>query len=91
MVGWPIGEMGEEVAAIVVTKEPVSEQALIDHCRSQIARYKIPRRVFFMHKLPRNEGGKVSKKLLASMLPKTLDSNLEASEIPSSYGGGEQP
>jgi acyl-CoA synthetase (AMP-forming)/AMP-acid ligase II len=91
VVGWPIGEMGEEIAAIVVTKEPVSEQALIDHCRSQIAPYKIPRRVFFMHKLPRNEGGKVSKKLLGSMLPKSLDSNLEANAIPPSYEGRDQP
>ncbi len=78
VVGWPIGEMGEEVAAIVVAKESVSEQALIDHCRSQIARYKVPRRVFFMRKLPRNEGGKVSKKLLASMLPKSVDGSMEA-------------
>ena len=76
-VGWPIGEMGEEVAGIVVTRGPISEQELIDHCRSQIARYKIPRRVFFMQKLPRNEGGKLSKKLLASMLPNRIDGSLE--------------
>jgi acyl-coenzyme A synthetase/AMP-(fatty) acid ligase len=76
-VGWTIGEMGEEVAGIVVTRGPISEQELIDHCRNQIARYKIPRRVFFMQKLPRNEGGKVSKKLLASMLPNSIDGSLE--------------
>jgi hypothetical protein len=35
--------MGEEVAGIVVTRGPTSEQELIDHCGSQIARYKIPR------------------------------------------------
>lgn len=77
VVGWPIGEMGEEVAAIVVTREPVSETALMEHCRSQLAKYKLPRRIFFMNKLPRNEGGKVSKKRLAQFLPTTVDGKLK--------------
>ena len=76
VVGWPIGEMGEEVAAIAVTRTSVSEEALMEHCRSQLAKYKLPRRIFFIQKLPRNDGGKVSKKLLSQLLPSTLDGSL---------------
>lgn len=77
VVGWPIGEMGEEVAAIVVTKTAVTEHDLIEYCRPRLARYKVPRRIFFMHKLPRNDGGKVSKKLLTGLLPSKVDGNLK--------------
>jgi acyl-CoA synthetase (AMP-forming)/AMP-acid ligase II len=76
VVAWPIGEMGEEVAGIVVTKEPVTESVLLEHCRSRLAKYKIPRRIFFMDTLPRNDGGKVSKKILAQLLPSELDGTL---------------
>ena len=78
MVGWPIGEMGEEVAAFAVTKSPISEQTLMEHCRGGLANYKLPRRIFFMNKLPRNDGGKVSKKLLSQLLPSTLDGSLRS-------------
>jgi acyl-CoA synthetase (AMP-forming)/AMP-acid ligase II len=78
VVGWPIGEMGEEVAGIVVTKEPVTEAVIMDHCRSQLAKYKMPRRIFFMEKLPRNEGGKVSKKQLVQLLPAHIEGVLNA-------------
>ena len=33
VVGWPSAERGEEVAAFVVRKAPVSEAELIAHCR----------------------------------------------------------
>jgi acyl-CoA synthetase (AMP-forming)/AMP-acid ligase II len=81
VVGWPIGEMGEEVAAIVVTKEPVTEAALMEHCRGQLARYKMPRRIFFMQRLPRNEGGKVSKQRLTELLPKEIDGVLASEQL----------
>jgi acyl-CoA synthetase (AMP-forming)/AMP-acid ligase II len=76
VVGWPIGDRGEEIAGIVVTRQLVSEATLLEHCRSQLAKYKVPRRIFFTDKLPRNEGGKVSRKLLAEMLPSALDGDL---------------
>jgi len=78
VVGWPIGDRGEEIAGVVVTREPVSEAELIEHCRSNLAKYKIPKRIFFAAKLPRNDGGKVSRKRLAEMLPAEFDGELKS-------------
>jgi acyl-CoA synthetase (AMP-forming)/AMP-acid ligase II len=71
VVGWPGGEMGEEVAAFVVVKQDVREAQLIEHCREKLASYKVPKRVFFLDKMPRNEGGKLLKAKLAELLPKS--------------------
>ena len=70
VVGWPVGEMGEEVAAFVVPKGSIAEDQLIDYCRANLARYKVPKRIFFLDQMPRNEGGKVVKAKLAALLPK---------------------
>jgi acyl-CoA synthetase (AMP-forming)/AMP-acid ligase II len=70
VVGWPGGEMGEEIAAFVVVKDNIEEAQLLGYCRENLARYKVPKRVFFLDKMPRNEGGKVIKTKLAALLPK---------------------
>ena len=78
VLGWPIGDRGEEIAGIVVPREPISEAALIEHCRSRLAKYKVPKRIFFTAKLPRNDGGKVSRKRLAEMLPAYISGELKS-------------
>jgi acyl-CoA synthetase (AMP-forming)/AMP-acid ligase II len=35
--------------------------ALVEHCRAQLAKYKCPRRVEFRASLPRTDAGKLSK------------------------------
>ena len=67
-VAWPSRELGEEVAAFVVTAAPVEEAALLGYCRENLARYKVPRGVFFVDALPRNGFGKVLKKDLSAGL-----------------------
>lgn len=57
--GIPDREMGEEVAAAVVAREPLAQDALAAWCRDRLAPYKIPRRLVFLDELPRNAGGKV--------------------------------
>lgn len=64
--GVPNGEFGEEVKAVV---EPVAgvepSQGLVDtlmeHCRSNLARFKCPRTIDFVHELPRTPTGKLVK------------------------------
>jgi acyl-CoA synthetase (AMP-forming)/AMP-acid ligase II len=72
VVGWPTGEMGEEVAAFVVKKAEIGESELIEYCRSNLARYKVPKRIFFLDKMPRNDGGKVVKAKLTELLPEAV-------------------
>jgi acyl-CoA synthetase (AMP-forming)/AMP-acid ligase II len=64
VVGIPSPQLGEELVAFIMISEPVEPQAVILHCRQQLAAYKVPQRVEIMDDLPRNAGGKVVKALL---------------------------
>ena len=57
---------GEAVKAYVVTEPGVrlDEEAVISHCRDQMARYKCPTKVLFVDELPRNLSGKVLRRAL---------------------------
>jgi fatty-acyl-CoA synthase len=66
VVGVPDPEWGETLHAFVVLRDghALTEQAVIEHCRAGLADYKRPRRVTFVHELPRNPTGKVLKREL---------------------------
>jgi long-chain acyl-CoA synthetase len=69
VIGLPDEEWGESVVAVV---EPAAGQSaddalaaqLVEHCRSQLAKYKCPRRVEFRASLPRTDAGKLYKRQL---------------------------
>jgi acyl-CoA synthetase (AMP-forming)/AMP-acid ligase II len=66
VVGSPDEKWGEVPIAFVVLHEnaAMSADELIDHCRAQLARFKVPRQVTFIDALPRNPSGKVLKREL---------------------------
>ena len=66
VVGRPDDRWGETPVAFVVLREgdEVSADTLIEHCRGQLARYKVPKAVTFLDALPRNPSGKVLKREL---------------------------
>jgi long-chain acyl-CoA synthetase len=69
VIGVPDDEWGEHVKAIVqlrpgVPADDEAEAALIKHCASLIARFKLPRSVEFVEQLPRLPNGKVEKRRL---------------------------
>ena len=68
VVGWPAADLGEDVAAFVVAAVE-DEARLIAHCREHLARYKVPKRIFFLQNLPKNPSGKIAKAELAKLLP----------------------
>jgi malonyl-CoA/methylmalonyl-CoA synthetase len=63
VVGLPHPDFGEGVTAVVV-REPgaeIDEAAVIAGVAPDLAKYKQPKRVFFVDALPRNTMGKVQK------------------------------
>jgi long-chain acyl-CoA synthetase len=63
VVGTAHPHTGEAVRAYVVLKPGVhlDEDALVDFCRSRLARYKCPSKVLFVDSIPRNLSGKVKR------------------------------
>ncbi|MBU3992519.1 MAG: AMP-binding protein [Alphaproteobacteria bacterium] len=63
VVAKPDPKWGESVCAIVALRpdESVSEEALIAHCRQQIAAYKRPRSIIFIDAMPLLANGKINK------------------------------
>jgi acyl-CoA synthetase (AMP-forming)/AMP-acid ligase II len=59
----PAGARGEDVAAFVVVSRPVEPAALLDHCRAELASYKVPRHLWLRREdeLPLRGSGKVDK------------------------------
>jgi long-chain acyl-CoA synthetase len=67
--GIPSEQWGEAVHAVIVIREgaTATEAEIIEHCRSQIAGYKVPRTVSFsLDPLPKSGPGKVLKRELRS-------------------------
>ncbi|HET8948876.1 MAG TPA: AMP-binding protein [Solirubrobacteraceae bacterium] len=56
---------GQALKAFVVKKGSVSESALKQHVKDNLAGYKVPQAIEFIDELPRNPAGKVLKRELA--------------------------
>ncbi len=63
VIGMPDDYWGESVLAIVVCNQGqlIAPEALIAHCKTQIAGYKAPKRIEYVDALPRLPSGKVNK------------------------------
>jgi long-chain acyl-CoA synthetase len=62
----PDAMKGELAKAYVVVKPgaEVSREALIAHCRAQLAAYKVPRAMQFVSQLPVTSSGKIMRRRL---------------------------
>ena len=56
----------EAVTAVVVLRagQTVTESELIDHARATLAPFKLPKAIHFVDELPRNQSGKLLKRVL---------------------------
>jgi acyl-CoA synthetase (AMP-forming)/AMP-acid ligase II len=56
---------GEEVAAVVVVREPVTDAELQAFCKERLADFKRPKQIFVTETIPRTATGKIQRRLVA--------------------------
>ncbi|RLF52621.1 MAG: AMP-binding protein [Thermoplasmata archaeon] len=63
VVGVPHPEYGEEVVAFIQLKEgeEATEEEIKEFCKQNIARYKVPKYIFFTNEWPMTASGKIQK------------------------------
>ena len=59
---------GQVPIAFVVLKKQLTEDELIDFCKTQLATYKLPKRIYFVNELPRSGSNKLLRRKLKEML-----------------------
>ncbi|WP_459503508.1 o-succinylbenzoate--CoA ligase [Bacillus sp. C1] len=69
VVGRADEQWGQVPAAFIVKIGHVTEEEMIRFCEEKLAKYKVPKKVYFLHELPRN----ASKKLLRRELRQLLE------------------
>ena len=70
----PSPKYGEQVGAFIKVKNgyTLTEEEVTDFCYGQIARYKIPKYVFFVKEFPMTPSGKIQKYKLTEMSTRLL-------------------
>jgi long-chain acyl-CoA synthetase len=65
VIGVPDQAGGEIVKAVIVKKDPaLDEAAIIEHCRENLAAYKVPKIIEFRDELPKTNVGKILRREL---------------------------
>ena len=86
-VAQPDERAGEVVALFVARKDPaLTEEALIDYCRTQLTGYKVPKRVYFKDELPKTNVGKILRRELKDSLKPRPAEPVAAAPVTSSHG-----
>jgi fatty-acyl-CoA synthase len=69
VAGVPSPKYGEQVGAFIKLKERenLTEEEVVDFCRGQIARFKIPKYIFFVNDFPMTASGKIQKYKLSEL------------------------
>ncbi len=81
VVGVTDRDKGERVKAYVVLKEgqKVEAEDIVTFCKARLAPYKVPKFVEFMDEIPKNNAGKVVRRLLREQ-PQNMDSAADCSQ-----------
>ena len=65
VIGLPNEESGEEVTAVVVSKDlDLTLEDIRKHCEEHLTRYKLPKRIIFADEVPKSNVGKILRRKL---------------------------
>lgn len=59
---------GQVPIAFVTLKSDVTEQAILEFCKTNLASYKVPKRILFVDQLPRNSSNKLLRRKLKDLI-----------------------
>lgn len=59
---------GQVPIAFIVLNESVRKEELLDYCRGHLAKYKVPKEVYFVEQLPRNGSNKLMRRKLKELI-----------------------
>jgi len=64
----PDPKYGEEVNAVVTVKpgQELTEAEVIQHCKQQLADFKLPKKLYIAKDVPRTATGKIQRRIVAS-------------------------
>ena len=79
VVGIPDEKYGEIVGAFVMLNDgaQLTEEDIQDYARTKIARYKVPKHIFFVNEYPLTASGKIQKFKLRELALKLLENKME--------------
>ena len=63
--GVPHKTWGEDVAAVVVLREPATEADLLAYCKERLADFKRPKQIYITDTIPRTATGKIQRRVVA--------------------------
>ncbi len=83
VIGIPDEKYGELVGAFIILKDDVdlTEEDVRDYALTKIARYKVPKHVFFVEEFPLTASGKIQKFKLREMAVELLDERKKEERI----------
>ncbi len=73
VIGAPHGDMGEGVVAVLVADGNAVDDETLQQALSSLAKFKRPRKFFWVKALPRNAMGKVQKQILRKQFKNAFD------------------
>ena len=82
VIGIPDEKYGEIVGAFLIREEEsdITEEDVRDYSLTKIARYKVPKKVFFVDEFPLTASGKIQKFKLREMAVKLLQKDKDNKE-----------
>ena len=68
VAGVPDEDLGERVGALIVGDKSLGADAVKDHCRQALARFKVPEIIVFVDELPYNRYGKIPRAAVVEVI-----------------------